>query len=263
MYKEEKIYNRIKKKIENNIDTVYNNEIIINELNSLYSRYQGIKHIILTADKSGVFHKSAIVFNEDKFTNDYLDNLKSLIIQAISCLVELIEKHGKEKYDKELKLLNDLLNDNNKIFDDICKKANKNPFLWRDVVIAKFLGISQDKLMKFIDSIMFHNYLPRAYQTKGNKIIIEINEITTPDEVDYLWQYEVKPIQEEFIKNNKYVNQRKEYINKDRDKRVDQLEKQGKSNAEIEKILEKEGYKTYHFPSIGKLKKAFKDKYQK
>lgn len=130
-------------------------------------------------------------------------------------------------------------------------------------MIAKFLGISQDKLMKFIDSIMFHNYLPRAYQTKGNKIIIEINEITTPDEVDYLWQYEVKPIQEEFIKNNKYVNQRKEYINKDRDKRVDQLEKQGKSNAEIEKILEKEGYKTYHFPSIGKLKKAFKDKYQK
>ena len=260
VYKE-KNFNRIKNKIERNIDIIYNHQNTLAELEKFNAKYQNFNFVISEAKKCGIFNKASITFFDDEIERDYIKDIHSFVVLLVTQIIE-INKNNLKAYDKEFSLLKSILDNKHQkdIFYKTCININKNPLLWKDVVTAKFLGVPQKIAMLFIKDLMYNNYLPKI-NYKKNKILIEINEMTTPEDIDYIWKYEVKPLQQAIIKDGQFVYSGKKYPNSERDKRYKELRDRGKTNNEARKILTDEGYLVYDYPNMSKMKKAYKKKY--
>jgi hypothetical protein len=149
-----------------------------------------------------------------------------------------------------------------KLFMDDISEINKpiriNPRVWGIIITAKILEIPQKMIMTYMESILKH-YFP----TVDNKMRIQFNELTSVEDVKYIWA-EVEKQQEKYTKKFG-ITKKEEYRNHDRNKRAYELseiieDEKKLSREEIKNRLKKEGYKTnFKTPYITKIIKNYKN----
>lgn len=231
---DKKTYKAIKQKIINNVEIIYENSVIKKELKNFFEKYPSLEVLQEEAERAGAFTGSMA----------YVDGVGEIELDPISSLHDYIGLmlHGdlvadfygdKYPYTEETELLKKIIQEKNNPIDNVCKKLKINPLIWRDVVIAKFLNIPKDTILSFMDDIINNYYLPKI-KIEKDKIIIEINELTTIDDLKAV-SNEINRTQKIFEKKYKYVNQKRKIKNLKNDKEIVKLLDKGLKRKEVVK----------------------------
>jgi hypothetical protein len=142
--------------------------------------------------------------------------------------------------------------------DDVAEINNPmriNPRIWGIIITAKIFEIPQDMILTYMDSILKH-YFP----TVDKKMRIQFNELTSIEDVKYIWS-EVESQQKEYSKKFGIV-EKEEYKNHDRDRLAYELSRNGQelSRDQIKKKLHEAGYQTnFKTQHISKIIKNYID----
>lgn len=142
--------------------------------------------------------------------------------------------------------------------DDVTEINNPmriNPRVWGIIITAKIFEIPQDMILTYMDSILKH-YFP----TVDKKMRIQFNELTSIEDVKYIWS-EVESRQKEYSKKFGIV-EKEEYKNHDRDKLAYELSRNGQelSRDQIKKKLKEAGFQTnFKTQRISKIIKNYID----
>lgn len=263
---DQKTYKAIRKKMVNNIKIIYGNTSINNELNRITKSNPYLVDASKILENNPLSKYKSYSINDNKITETKNNSLFNYIINII---VIYLSKTGKEKEkNKKISHFFDkiLTHKNEDIFDKICKQNKYNPKIWRDFFILRFLGLRIEQAYNCIDNIIYHNYLPKPVII-DDKILIEINELTTQDDVKSIWK-DVKEMQNIFEKNNSFKNEKREFITFHRGKKTAKSFGENIKYINFSEKRKKTGYKkngsfdhdeevTY----IYKIKKNFKKKY--
>jgi hypothetical protein len=258
-------YKDIKKKFENNIEIIYNNLKIEEEIEKIYKKHPNLHNLAYEISSNNNYQPVIFYFSEDK--NDFIEIEPKLknnkdILEIAKYQIILSNFYGEkcalsdpmEFIEKELDKKN-----NNSIFDKICKKTKINPNIWKDILIAKFLGFPKKNIFHIIDEIIKKYYLPKTKIIK-NRLYLEINELTTIDDIKYVWK-SIKKDQKNFEKINGFINQKRKYQNLARDKEIIKLIKKGLTSKEIMKKVNKNNKKIIGYEYISKVKTNYNKKF--
>lgn len=265
----QKNYKAIRKKMVNNIKIIYGNKSINDELNRIAKTNPYLADIAKKMKNDLLSKFSSYTINEN---SDFIKKRNnSLSDYLLSILADYSLENGRGKRKEEIKKAKKyfykiLTHKDEDIFDRICRKNKYNPRIWRDFFILRFLGLKIEQAYDCIDNIIYHNYLPKPIIEK-DKIIIEINELTTQDDIKMIWK-EIEKVQCDFENINSFKNQKREFITFSRGKKITEQMEGNLDYIDFSEKRQKTGYKkngnydhdeenTYKY----KIKKNFKEKY--
>jgi hypothetical protein len=119
--------------------------------------------------------------------------------------------------------------------------ARVNLNVWGKVLDAILLGASEKNILKCKKSIYIKYFLPSAYYDNG-RLLIEINEQSTQDDVLSIWK-KVEKLKVQYIRQRQYIISERKRTNLKIDRIITTLLDQGKKSKEISNILYEKGYK--------------------
>jgi len=119
--------------------------------------------------------------------------------------------------------------------------ARVNLNIWGKVLDAILLGAPEKNILNCRQSIYKKYYLPSAYCEDG-KLLIEINELTTQDDVISVWK-KVEKLKIKYTKQRQHIISERKRANLKIDRTISALCDQGKKPKEISNILYEQGYK--------------------
>lgn len=136
---------------------------------------------------------------------------------------------------------------------DLHRPLRVNLKVWEKIISAKLFEIPQEAILNGLKNLT-HIYFPKI----DEKMKIQINELTSIEDIKYIWQ-EINNQQQKFTKYHNLVHSG-DYLNHDRDKLAYELRTiQHKSRDEIKELLTGKGYYAGDkIIYITKLVKAYK-----
>lgn len=140
---------------------------------------------------------------EDYIKRDRLD--KNLDKNEIKYIVKNVSKIEKTTFLKH-QITNYMFSDS-----FLSLPARVNFKIWGSVVDAMLFDIPEKKVLECKKSILEKNYLPTII-VNNNSLLISINELTTQDDLQLIWD-DVEKRQEEHKNQHQYINSERGYAN--------------------------------------------------
>lgn len=175
--------------IPNNFFTKFKIDNGSNDINDLY--------------KSAIMKWGQVIINRKKNLNQIIENMDQEELKSELKIVQISKKLG-EKYPKKypdeweyMRVKKRRIKDCDKwnyVFNslefylckninvDICKPKHIDQKIWHIIAGAKFFGIPKDRILK-CRGILLDNYFPTINET----LQIQINELTTLEDIKYIW----------------------------------------------------------------------------
>jgi len=261
-YKKSPRYQQISERVEQNIKLIYENKEIDKFISKERKKYPGLDNLYNDVFGSmNPFLPNYIQFEiEEGGDNEAkigpMENMDEIISYMLSYKYRDEYLGWPDNYPEESKFLKEInsFSKSSEIIK-ICEKLKISPALWREIIKAKLIGISEENLLSFKDFISENYYLPQI-KIKDDGLYIKINEATTIEDVKIIWP-KIKELQAKIGEN--YKTQIRKYSNIKRDERACELKGEGKKWKEIVRILQKEGYKcTDSYSDAGQMKRSRK-----
>lgn len=189
-----------------------------------------------------------------------LQNFISVLTEEKS-LERLSLDYDNIKYldDKIDDLISEIYSGKNKFYSNICKKLKINPNIWKMILIARLFEIPKEVINSSLHYIITQFYLPKAVIIDNN-LYIQINELTTIEEIKLVWNRNIKPIKKIYEKTNNYKNEKRECKNIEDGEKIDKLEKQGLKLEEVVKKFNEEKKEAFGYTDILDKKRIYKKK---
>lgn len=262
-----KIYKEIEKKIKQNIEIILKNEFIGKKLKEIIEDSEEIKGLIEDIKTKNLF-EDRYFYGGEEFGEIKLDKPETLL-DFISVLTEekglerLNFDYFNIKYldDKIDDLISEIYSGKNKFYSNVCKKLKINPNMWKMILIARLFEIPKEVINNSVHYIIIQFYLPKAVIIDNN-LYIQINELTTIEEIKLAWNKNIKPIKKIYEETNNYKSERRECKNIEDGEKIDKLTKTGLKSKEIMKSLndEKERNSVLGYTDVLDKKRIYKKK---
>ncbi|MEA1963447.1 MAG: hypothetical protein U9M94_04410 [Patescibacteria group bacterium] len=165
------------------------------------------------------------------------------IVENISLMeTDVYLKHQLDSYK---------LSDNYLIFP-----ARINLNVWGKVLDAIILGAPEENILNCRQSICEKYYLPSVYCNNG-RLLIEINELTTQEDVISIWK-KIEKLQTEYKEQRQHIISMKKRANLEIDRIIIDLYDQGKKPKAISDKLYYKGYNNFTSKKVSERLKEIK-----
>jgi len=263
----EKVIRRAERKILSNIYYIYENLNVQKEIikirkkfaipDSFFKNYLVTKPGYVKNQKASVqlFDCIAVwrheICDNENTQKIIMRNLGKAEYDSFISSLDDKRKKGNIKFNFILNtLINYFSNDNAIVLHEALKV---NPKIWGLIIASKLFDIPQEIIIRDLNDLTII-YFPSidAYMR------IQINELTSIEDIKYIWQ-QIKDMQREYVKHHNLLNN-EDYLNHDRDKLAYDLRvKQSKPREDIKKLLTAKGYKTgSNISYITKMVKSYR-----